>query len=204
MSLRHSLIALALLAGMASPAAAQAVSAEPDPTAAQADLSQIPETEIQGVGEEDDQAVPVTPSGMDEARARAFQTEVPPLTPTAAEKREAAVAYMNSALALLDMARAHLRDADSSKKARMMAQAELTAASGKATVAYLMMFHDRAATARIKPLAMRLGDAERLAYHNQPLTALALVDRTQPQLATIYQDQLATMGGGAGRGGSGH
>ncbi|MDB5096158.1 MAG: hypothetical protein JWM80_579 [Cyanobacteria bacterium RYN_339] len=135
----------------------------------------------------------------DEDRANAFTTMTHPLTPSAAEKRVAAVTYMDDALALLEMARTHLREGQESPQMQRMALSELMAASGKVTTAYLLLFHDREASRRVAPLAAQIELAERVCL-SHPAMAAALIDRNRPALAAIYTGQLATMGGGAGSG----
>lgn len=131
-------------------------------------------------------------------RANAFTTQVNALTPTAADKRVAAVTYMDDALALLDMARTHLREGQGKPEIQRMAMAELMAASGKVSTAYLLMFHDRDASAKIGPLAEQIELAERMCYRN-PQMATSLIERDRPKLAAVYTSTLATMGGGAGK-----
>lgn len=137
--------------------------------------------------------IPIT----DQDRANAFTTVVNALTPTAADKRVAAVTYMDDALTLLDMARTHLREGQGQPEIQRMAMAELMAASGKVSTAYLLMFHDREASAKIAPLAEQIALAERICYRN-PQLASSLIQRDRPRLAAIYTSTLATMGGGAG------
>jgi hypothetical protein len=136
---------------------------------------------------------------MDPVRRDALVSQVPSLTPTPAEKARAAAVYMDDALALLNMADAHLQ-ANDARAARV----ELVAASGKLTDAYLYGFHDRRLSDRLQPLVMRSEDALTAAVGNDLASARQAVASLQPQLASIYSSQLATMGGGAGRGGGGY
>jgi hypothetical protein len=134
----------------------------------------------------------------DTERANAFTTITHPLTPTAAEKRVAAVTYMDDALALLELAHQHLRESASSPAVRRMALSELMAASGKVSTAQLLLFHDKEAARRVRPLAMQIELAERLCMRD-PMMASRLIERDRPALAAVYTSTLATMGGGAGR-----
>lgn len=133
----------------------------------------------------------------DVARADAYTTLTDPITPTLAEKRVAAVTYIDDALALLDMAHAHLQEAEHDALLRRLALSELMAASGKLTTAQLLLFKDRAAARRLAPVALRVERAERLVAR-APLQAASLIARDRPAIANLYRAQLATMGGGAG------
>jgi hypothetical protein len=134
---------------------------------------------------------------QDVARADAYMTITDPIAPTLAEKRVAAVTYIDDALALLDMAHDHLQDAGADALQRRLAVSELMAASGKLTTAQLLLFKDRAAARRLAPIARRVELAERL-VHTAPHQAANLIARDRNAIAGLYRAQLATMGGGAG------
>lgn len=168
MNLGCRTLVLALIAGMASASPA---------------LAQ-PETPNAGA--------PTAPSKLS-----VFQTHVPPLAVSRQAATRAAAAYMDDALALLDMAQAHLQAGDARR-----ASIELTAASGKLTDAYLFGFHDRGFSSRVQPLTLQASRAAAVAI-SDPQMALSLVNNVQPAVASIYTSQYASLGGGAGMGGGG-
>lgn len=132
--------------------------------------------------------------GMGRARADAFVTVAPTFTYTIEVDRQAAVAYMDDALVLMDLAEDSLRAGSVGP-----AKAELIGASGKLTEAQLLLFKDRQFSDRIAPLALRAQEAFDMASEN-PERAASIIAEVQPQVASLYDTQLATMGGGAGTG----
>lgn len=174
-------LAIAIVAGTSAPALADGMK----------DHQMKGETSVQG---QTSAMTTQEAESLSAMRADAFTTTVPALTYTAEENRAAAVSYMSDALKLLRLAEADLRAGNLA-----MARRELSAASGKATTAYLLNFEDRQFAAQIADLTMQIPDA--LAQVNaDPMAAAAVVASIQPELASVYSSQLATMGGGAGAG----
>jgi hypothetical protein len=185
----HLSLTLALLSGLTAPAFADEENlSDPPPAPAAAPLND-PGT---------DETTPAEPGApSEEVRSNAFTTLVPSIAPTPAEKRVVAMAYLDGTLVLLDLARAHLQDGETNATLAQLGHAELLAASGKATTAYLELFHDRPAARRLRTLALQLGRAEMLAYTDAK-AAVAMIETDRPQIAEVFREELATMGGGAG------
>jgi hypothetical protein len=185
----HLSLTLALLGGLAAPVLADEENLS-DPPAPPA-VSPIND---QGT----DESSPTDPNmPTDETRENAFTTLVPSIAPSPELKRVVAMAYLDGTLKLIDMARTHLQAAARNPELARLGHAELLAASGKATVASLELFHDRPAARRLRNLALQLGRAESMAY-TDAAAALAVIEAERPQLADVFQSELATMGGGAG------
>ena len=123
-----------------------------------------------------------------------YETQVPPLTYSEEENRMAAALYMQDALQLLDRAEVQLRN-----NQQRQAVSALLAASGKLTTAYLELHQDREFSQQIQPLTMSAEQAVQLAERD-PQQALALVSAMVPEVASLYQVQVAQLGGGAGTG----
>lgn len=124
----------------------------------------------------------------------AFDTLQDPLTLTIEEDRLAAVTYMDDALSLLDIAETQLKGEHVE-----IGRAALVGASGKLTNAYLLNFQDKAFSSRIGPLAMQIDEAI-MALAHDPERAVGIISALTPQVASVYQTQVAQMGGGAGAG----
>lgn len=145
------------------------------------------------------QADPLEPTTMNQRTVvsvdpDAFDTLQDPLTYTMEEDRLAAVTYMDDALSLLDLAETHLKGDNVE-----IGRAALVGASGKLTNAYLLNFKDKDFSSRISPLAMRVDEAL-LALEQDPERAIGIISALSPQVASVYQTQIAQMGGGAGAG----
>ena len=127
------------------------------------------------------------------ARHDALVTVAKPLTPTIQDDRQAAVTYMDDALSLLQLANKHLTNGQ-----RSLARAELMSASGKLSTAHLLLFKDKDFSRAIAPLSIRAEEAYTASAGDMGRTR-TLVSRLQQDLRPLYRQQLASMGGGAGR-----
>lgn len=127
-------------------------------------------------------------------RFDAYTTQVPAFTWTLAEDRRAAVVFLDDATTLLDHAEARLLG-----EQPQAAAVDLMAASGKLTSAYLLLFRDRAGSDALRDAATRLGGGAPLATMDLE-GARALIAGVRTQVASVYDTQLAALGGGAGGG----
>ena len=139
-------------------------------------------------------AAEIAASDVDAARSDAMTTQVPPFTWSLAEDRRAAVVFLDDAMTLLALADERLGGLDPAG-----ATAELMAASGKVTTAYLLLFRDRDGADALREVATRLGGAAPLATMDVE-AARRLIADVRGQVALAYNTQLATLGGGAGGG----
>jgi hypothetical protein len=127
------------------------------------------------------------------ARQDALVTVVRPLTPSVQDDRQAAVTYLDDSLSLLQLAYKHLTNGQ-----RSLARAELMSASGKLSTAQLILYKDRAFTRALAPLSVRAEQVYQGANGDLEHTR-ALVSALQHDLRPLYREQVAHLGGGAGK-----
>lgn len=127
------------------------------------------------------------------ARQDALVTVVRPLTPSLQDDRQAAVTYMDDSLSLLQLAYKHLTNGQ-----RSQARAELMSASGKLSTAQLILYKDHGFTRAIAPISIRAEQAYQAASGDLEHTR-SLVSALQHDLRPLYRDQVAHLGGGAGK-----
>lgn len=122
----------------------------------------------------------------------AFDTVQDPLTYSMQDDRIAAVTYLDDAMTLIALAETHLRSQHAE-----LGRAALMGASGKLTNAYLINFRDHEFSRDIGPLATNIGEAVNV-MDQDPERAVGILSSLLPQVASLYETQVAQMGGGAG------